>query len=276
MVEAITKEELAEVKTLTIFDSVFEVYGTLQDPRFLAIQVAEKIEYSPDKIGQMLENVDDDEKLTDTIYRGGQNREMWFLTENGLYELLMQSRKPIAKEFKRQVKIALRHLRLGELVPQTMSIADNNVIIEGTRFIWDTNFSGDPKRDHFGSDERKANLIIPNEQMALDLRERGFRVKETKPRPDSDEDWRPTYFVVIKLNYDSQWPPKVFLVPESGRGIQLDVETVGDIDDVWVDHVNAVLNIYDGPNGKSLYIKSMEVYQRVDDDPIASKYRNQE
>lgn len=37
---------------------------------------------------------------------------MWFLTEDGLYELLMQSRKPIAKQFKKQVKKMLKELRL--------------------------------------------------------------------------------------------------------------------------------------------------------------------
>ena len=46
-----------------------------------------------------------------TIYASGQNREMWFLTEDGLYEVLMQSRKPIAKEFKKQVKQILKEIR---------------------------------------------------------------------------------------------------------------------------------------------------------------------
>ena len=32
--------------------------------------------------------VDEDEKLTYTIRNSGQNHEMWFLTENGLYEVL--------------------------------------------------------------------------------------------------------------------------------------------------------------------------------------------
>ena len=36
---------------------------------------------------------------------------MYFLTEEGLYEVLMQSRKPIAKEFKKQVKIILKDIR---------------------------------------------------------------------------------------------------------------------------------------------------------------------
>lgn len=39
-----------------------------------------------------------DEKLNGIIFRAGQNREMTFLTEDGLYEVLMQSRKPIANK----------------------------------------------------------------------------------------------------------------------------------------------------------------------------------
>ena len=60
---------------------------------------------------QMLAVVDEDEKLKYTMYTSGQNREMWFLTEDGLYEVLMQSRKPIAKEFKREVKQILKTIR---------------------------------------------------------------------------------------------------------------------------------------------------------------------
>ena len=36
----------------------------------------------------------------------------------------------------------------------------NLVIVENGKFIFDTNFAGDPKKDRFGSDERKANLVM--------------------------------------------------------------------------------------------------------------------
>ena len=58
----------------------------------------------------MLSSIDDEEKIRLTILVGGK-REQWFLTEEGLYEVLMQSRKPIAKEFKKQVKIILKDIR---------------------------------------------------------------------------------------------------------------------------------------------------------------------
>lgn len=45
--------------------------------------------------------------------RGGlrKNTTQWFLTEDGLYEVLMQSRKPIAKEMKSKIKSYLRDIR---------------------------------------------------------------------------------------------------------------------------------------------------------------------
>ena len=37
----------------------------------------------------MLKKIDEDENLMNTIYASGQRRQMWFLTEDGLYEVLM-------------------------------------------------------------------------------------------------------------------------------------------------------------------------------------------
>jgi len=87
----------------------FRVYGTYEEPLFLAKDVADWIEHSKPSI--MIEQIDDDEKLRETIFTSGQNRECWFLTENGLYEVLMQSRKPIAKKFKKEVKRILKTIR---------------------------------------------------------------------------------------------------------------------------------------------------------------------
>ena len=101
------------LKTIDIKGHNLDIYGTVEDPLFLAVDVAKMIDYSVGKTGQMLTTVAPDEKLTTTIYRSGQGREMWFLTEYGLYEVLMQSRKPIARRFKSAVKDILRDLRLS-------------------------------------------------------------------------------------------------------------------------------------------------------------------
>lgn len=94
----------------------FKIYGTKEEPLFLAKDVANWIEHK--NITHMMNTVDEDEKLTYTICNSGQGREMWFLTENGLYEVLMQSRKPIAKQFKKQVKQILKQIRkTGGYIP---------------------------------------------------------------------------------------------------------------------------------------------------------------
>ena len=96
----------------------FKIYGTFEEPLFLAKDVAEWIEHSDRS--KMLRSVDEDEKVKNIVLTPGGNQEMWFLTEDGLYEVLMQSRKPIAKAFKKEVKKILKALRTGEaiLVPQ--------------------------------------------------------------------------------------------------------------------------------------------------------------
>lgn len=92
-----------------IADKSFIIYGTADNPLFLAKDIAEWIEHSKTSI--MLDSVDESEKLREVIFTSGQRRECWFLTEDGLYEVLMQSRKPIAKQFKRQVKEILKEIR---------------------------------------------------------------------------------------------------------------------------------------------------------------------
>lgn len=92
----------------------FKVYGDFQNPLFLAKDVAEWIDYQKTSEGyyntsKMLNTVDEDEKVTIPNKDSGGSK--LFLTEDGLYEVLMQSRKPIAKQFKKKVKEILKDIR---------------------------------------------------------------------------------------------------------------------------------------------------------------------
>ena len=100
----------------------FKIYGDIENPLFLAKDVANWIEHTD--LSRMVNMVDDNEKLKRTLYVSGQNREMWFLTEDGLYEVLMQSRKPIAKQFKKEVKQILKTIRLNGMYA-TDKLLDN-------------------------------------------------------------------------------------------------------------------------------------------------------
>ena len=151
----------------------------------------------------------------------------------------------------------------------------NLVSIENTRFIWRTNFSGDPSRDRFGSDARKASIVIPDYDQAMDLRDFGLNVKETRPRPGEEDDFEPTYYVDVKVNYDSKWPPNIYLVSGDAEPVLLDEESVDTLDKCYILNVNAVLNIAENrvTGKKSLYVRTMYVEQDIEDDPFADRYR---
>lgn len=103
--------ELKVLNEQEVLGKQFKVYGTAEEPLFLAKDVAEWIDYDTSSVNKMLANVDDDEKVRKNVPTLGGMQESWCLTENGLYEVLMQSRKPIAKQFKKKVKEILKTIR---------------------------------------------------------------------------------------------------------------------------------------------------------------------
>lgn len=86
-----------------------DVYKSVEYPLFRASDVAGWIEHSD--VSTMLKNIDEDEKLTQAIIVSGQRRNVWFLTEDGMYDVLMLSRTDKAKQFKKGVKQILHEIR---------------------------------------------------------------------------------------------------------------------------------------------------------------------
>jgi len=115
---------LTAIKEQPLLGKTFRIYGTFENPLFLARDVAEWIEYSLDKVGQMLQSVDENEKVRYYISTLGGNQQSWFVTEEGLYEILFQSRKPIAKQFKTEVKKILQSVRKHGIYATSQKIED--------------------------------------------------------------------------------------------------------------------------------------------------------
>lgn len=103
------QNEIKIIRDQEVLGKDFKVYGDIDEPLFLAKDVADMIEHSD--VSKMVKSIDEDEKLMRTLFLSGQSRDAWFLTEAGLYEILFQSRKPIAKAFKKEVKGILKELR---------------------------------------------------------------------------------------------------------------------------------------------------------------------
>lgn len=115
-------KEINVLKQTELLGRQFSVYGTVEEPLFLAKDVAAWIGHA--NTSKMLEMVDKDDKqkifcmipnLTkgykpceSTTYTGAN---YLFLTEDGVYEVLMQSNLPTAKQFKKGVKQILKEIR---------------------------------------------------------------------------------------------------------------------------------------------------------------------
>ena len=99
--------EIRVIDEREVLGKQFKIYGDFETPLFLAKDVAERLELT--NVSDMISRVDTNEVTK--LNLGGLQGECNFLTEDGLYEVLMQSRKPIAKAFKKEVKEILKSIR---------------------------------------------------------------------------------------------------------------------------------------------------------------------
>lgn len=101
---------LTVIQETEILGKKIQMYGNIENPYFMATDVAKWIEHSNAR--SMIKTVDEDEKGVKNVYTLGGIQNKWFLTEDGLYEVCMQSRKPIAKQMKNEIKKYLKSIRL--------------------------------------------------------------------------------------------------------------------------------------------------------------------
>lgn len=103
--------KLTVVGTVKFDGRHLDVYSSLNEPLFKAADVANMIDYSSGNTWKMLEMCEEDEKLNLPMVVAGQRRSVSFITENGLYNVLSQSRKPIARKWRRIIHDELIRLR---------------------------------------------------------------------------------------------------------------------------------------------------------------------
>lgn len=91
-IQVFSNAELGEVRTTVIDGEVM----------FVGKDVAEILGYK-DTSDAMRRHVDDDDKLTRCFTDSGQSREMYVINESGIYSLILSSKMPNAKKFKRWI-----------------------------------------------------------------------------------------------------------------------------------------------------------------------------
>ena len=99
--------EIKIINKSTFLDKEIDVWGSVERPLFRANDLMNWLGIK--NVTTLIERVDKEEVLK--LNLSSRSGETWFLTEDGLYEVLMSSRKPIAKQFKKGVKKILHEIR---------------------------------------------------------------------------------------------------------------------------------------------------------------------
>lgn len=137
------------------------------------------------------------------------------------------------------------------------------------------NFEG--RGDKFNREgDRNFSIIIPNEDIAKALTEdenefgAGWNVKIKPPREEGED---PFIHLKVKVKFNDRGP-NVYL--QSGKNrVRLTEETIGCLDDMYIDHVDLDIRPYDDTiNGRpfrTAYLQSMQVFQNVSMDRFAEE-----
>lgn len=109
------------VGTIKFGNKVLNVYGSLDEPLFRASDVADMLDRRAENTEGMLRMCEDDEVLRLPTTVAGHTQVVYFVTEIGLYNLLSQSSKEIARGWRRIVSnelVELRRSRNKDVVEQ--------------------------------------------------------------------------------------------------------------------------------------------------------------
>ncbi len=104
-------QKVGEIKFQT---KVIPVYGDLDKPLFKAADIADLVDYSDGNTWNLLRLCEEDEYLKLPVLVSGQKRQVTFITETGLYNIFSQSKKQLARAWRRVVHEELITLRRNQ------------------------------------------------------------------------------------------------------------------------------------------------------------------
>lgn len=124
------------------------------------------------------------------------------------------------------------------------------------------NFSGEAGKYNREGDRNFA-VIIPDQEIADEMIDRGWNVKIKEPREEGED---PFMYLTVKVKFNGNGP---HVYVQSGRSMnQLDEDSVGMIDDIDISSVDLDIRPYswsvNGKEGVTAYLQSMKVVQNID------------
>lgn len=143
--------------------------------------------------------------------------------------------------------------------------------IDDARIIY-RNFRGEGGKFNREGDRNFA-VVIPKQELADELRNRGWNVKI---KPPKDEEDSPFMYLPVKVKFNDRGP-QVYL-RTGDRVNRLDEETISILDDINIRSVDLDIRPYDwdvnGKSGRTAYLQSIEVIHEID--RFAARYAEEE
>lgn len=152
-----------------------------------------------------------------------------------------------------------------------LAFVGNVLQINDAKIVY-RNFTGEGTKYNREGDRNFA-VIIPNQELADKLIERGWNVRIKDPREEGDD---PFIYLPVKVKFNDRGP-KVYVVTGTAHN-SLDEETVAKLDRIDIRSVNMDIRPYDwdvnGKTGRTAYLQSIEVIQEID--RFAARYAEEE
>ncbi len=170
-------DELKIINTSNLLGKEIDVWGTAENPLFRASDVAEWLHNS--NVSLMIKKVDEDEVAKFNL--GSRQGETWFLTENGLYEVLMQSRKKEAKQFKKGVKAILHEIRTkGGYIAMQQDDTPEMIMARALRVADETIRRNEERVRQLEAQTQEQAAVIDQKETTIGLQKKELKVAAPK------------------------------------------------------------------------------------------------
>ena len=170
-------KEIKIINKSTFLDKEIDVWGSAEQPLFRAKDVSDWLNLK--NTPEIIKRSDTEERHKFNLGRNG--GDTWFLTEDGLYELLMQSRKPIAKQFKKGVKQILHEIRTkGGYIASTDADTPEDIMARAVLVAQQTLARREERIKELEEQSRRQEIAIEQKDAQIDAQDKQIKIAAPK------------------------------------------------------------------------------------------------
>ncbi len=170
-------KEIKIINKSTFLDKEIDVWGSAEQPLFRAKDVSDWLNLK--NTPEIIKRIDTEERHKFNLGRNG--GDTWFLTEDGLYELLMQSRKPIAKQFKKGVKKILHEIRTkGGYIASNDTDTPEDIMARAVLVAQQTLARREQRIKELEEQGRHQEIVIEQKDAQIDAQDKQIKIAAPK------------------------------------------------------------------------------------------------